>query len=196
MDADYFARAVRLFEQFPAASVLCAALYHPGEAIAPDSGKIAWVSDFAGGACVYRRSVFLATSGYVPLAVAYGMEEVDLALRLHEKGGRILRTPGLRVFHDTDLKRQTNPAVTAGRIANLALLTYLRYPRSLWIVGFGQCCNCIFWLIRNRRWRGILTGLFMIPSYLQAHREYRQEVQADLVWSYLALRRAPQPACP
>ena len=36
----------------------------------------------------------------------------------------------------------------------------------------------------------------MIPSYLHSHREYRQEVQADLVRSYLALRRAPHPAGP
>ena len=57
------------------------------------------------GACVYRRSAFLEAGGYVPLPVAYGMEEVDLALRLHSRGGKILTTPWLRVFHNTDLKR-------------------------------------------------------------------------------------------
>ena len=81
---------------------------------------------------------FLATSGYVPLAVAYGMEEVDLALRLHEKGGRILRTPGLRVFHDTDLKRHANPAVTAGtckpRVAHLPAVSTIAMDCRLWPV--------------------------------------------------------------
>jgi GT2 family glycosyltransferase len=122
------------------------------------------------------------------------MEEFDLALRLHAQDGKILRTSWLRVFHDTDLKGRANPEVTAASIANLALRTYLRYPPSLWIVGLGQCCNCILWLIRNRRWRGILSGLFMIPSYLHAHRAYREAVHADLVRSYLALRRTIRPA--
>jgi len=196
VDTDFFARVVTLFEQFPSASILCAAVYHRGQTVELDSRRADWVSDFSGGACVYRRSVFLATSGYVPLPMAYGMEEVDLALRLRALGGGILRTPWLRVFHDTDLRRHSSPQVTAASIANIALLAYLRYPPSLWIVGLGQCCNRILWLLRNGRWRGILSGVLMIPPYLHSHREYRQKLQAHLVWSYLALRRAPRPAEP
>lgn len=191
IDTDFFARVMTLFERFPSASILCAAVYHRGQTVALDSRIAEWVSDFAGGACVYRRSAFLATTGYVPLAMAYGMEEVDLALRFHALGSRILKTPWLRVFHDTDLKRHANPEVTAGSIANLALLTYLRYPPSLWIVGLGQCCNRILWLIRNGRWRGIVSGLFMIPAYLRTHQRYRQKIQAGVLRSYLALRRSP-----
>jgi len=191
IDADYFARASTLFEKFHAASVLSAAFYHQGEAIASDSRTADWVSDFSGGACVYRRSVFLATAGYVPLPVAYGMEEVDLALRLYAQGGKILRTPWLRVFHDTDLKRHADPQVTAGSIANLALLTYLRYPLSCWFVGLGQLGNRIQWLLRNGRARGILKGLVMIPAHLRNNRQYRKKLAAEVVRSYLASRRAP-----
>jgi GT2 family glycosyltransferase len=193
IDADYFARVVALLEQFPAATILCAAVYHQGEVVASDARTADWVSDFSGGACVYRRSPFLATGGYVPLRVAYGMEEVDLALRLHAQGGRILNTPWLRVFHDTDLKHHASPQVTAASIANLALLTYLRYPLSLWPIGLVQCCNRIFWLVRNGRRRGILSGLLMIPGHLRAHRQYRQQIRSRSVRSYLALRRSPIP---
>ena len=191
LDADYFARVMTLFETFPGASILCAAVYHQGELLKPDSRLAAWVSDFAGGACTYRRSIFLATSGYVPLQVAYGMEEVDLALRLHAQGGRILQTSWLRVFHDTDLRRHANPEVTAGSVANTALLAYLRYPPSLWILGAGQCLNRVLWLMRHGRWRGILCGLIRIPAHLRIHRRYRQTISAGVVRSYLALRRAP-----
>jgi GT2 family glycosyltransferase len=191
IDADYFARVATLFEQFPAASVLCAAVYHQGEPIAPDSRTAEWVSDFIGCGCVYRRSAFLATMGYVPLTVAYGMEEVDLALRLHAQRGKILSTSWLRVFHNTDLKRHADPQVTAGSIANLALLAYLRYPPLLWIVGLGQFCNRIVWLLRNGRQRGILSGLLMIPQRLRSNRQYRQRMGASVVRSYLALRRTP-----
>lgn len=194
IDTDYFARALALFKKFPAASILCAAVYHPGEAVNPDVNSADWVSDFAGGACVYRRASFLAAGGYVPLPIAYGMEEVDLALRLHAQGGRILKAPWLRVFHDADLKRHANPEVTAASIANLALLAYLRYPPSLWLVGLGQCFNRIFWLIRHGRWRGIVSGLLMIPVHLRAHHRHRQLIGSETVKSYLALRRAPRSA--
>jgi GT2 family glycosyltransferase len=192
IDSDYFARAVQLFKQHGDASVICAALYHRGETITLDGRDAQWTADFSGGACVYRREAFLDAGGYVPLAVAYGMEEVDLALRLHSRGARILTCSWLRVFHDTDLERHSDPRVTAGSIANVALLAYLRYPASLWLVGVGQCLKRILWLLRHRRWRGIFTGLAKIPSHLRANRRYRMPLRYDAVRSYLALRRAPE----
>ncbi|HEV8430017.1 MAG TPA: glycosyltransferase [Pyrinomonadaceae bacterium] len=191
IDSEYFARALKIFEKFPEASLICAALYHAGETIGLDTRSAHWTADFSGGACIFRRQAFLDAGGYVPLPVAYGMEEVDLAIRLHSRGGRILTTPWLRVFHNTDLKRHGDPKVTAGSIANLALLAYLRYPVSLWGIGVGQCANRLLWLLRHGRRRGILKGVTMIPAHLQANRRYRLPVSKSAVRSYLALRRAP-----
>jgi GT2 family glycosyltransferase len=193
IDADYFARALKLCNRFPEASVICATLYHTGEPIGLDERSAQWTADFSGGACIFRREAFLKAGGYVPLPVAYGMEEVDLAIRLHSRGGKILTTPWLRVFHNTDLERHGDPRVTAGSIANLALLTYLRYPVSLWIVGAGQCANRLLWLLRHGRRRGIWKGLTMIPAHLRTHRRYRLPLSKRAVRSYLALRRAPVP---
>jgi GT2 family glycosyltransferase len=191
IDSDYFARALGIFEKFPEASVVCAALYHAGESIGLDERSAHWTADFSGGACIYRRKAFLEAGGYVPLPVAYGMEEVDLALRLHAQGGKILTTPWLRVFHNTDLKRHGDPRVTAGSIANLALLAYLRYPVSLWGIGVGQCVNRLLWLLRHGRTRGIVKGLTMIPAHVWTNHKYRLPVSKSVVQSYLALRRAP-----
>lgn len=191
IDSDYFERAVKLFEQFADASVLCAALYHVGESIGLDQRSAQWTADFSGGACIYRRQAFLDAGGYVPLQVAYGMEEVDLALRLHSRGGKILTTPWLRVFHNTDLRHHAEPYVTAGSIANLALLAYLRYPVSFWAIGAAQCANRLLWLVRHGRYRGILKGVTMIPAHLRAHHHYRLPLSKHAVRSYLALRRAP-----
>ena len=196
IDSDYFARARQLFATQPNASVICAALYHRGETIALDERKAEWTADFCGGACVFRRSAFLEAGGYVPLPVAYGMEEVDLALRLHARGARILTSSWLRVFHDTDLQRHGDPRVTAGSIANVALVAYLRYPVSLWVIGLGQCVNRVVWSLRHGRRRGIWTGLTMIPAHLRAHRQYRLPLAFQDVKSYLALRRAPLPEIP
>jgi GT2 family glycosyltransferase len=191
IDADYFARTIALFEKFPEASIISAALYHRGDAIEPDARTAEWAADFSGGACIYRRTAFLSTGGYVPLSVAYGMEEVDVALRLHANGGRILRTKWLRVFHDTDLKRHTDPVVTSNSIANVALLAYLRYPVRFWLIGFGQCLNRVLWLVSHGRWRGVWAGLTMIPTHLRAHRKYRKQLSHNSIKSYLSLRRSP-----
>jgi GT2 family glycosyltransferase len=191
IDADYFARAVKLFAQFPDAAVICAALYQAGEAIGLDQQTAAWTADFSGAACLYRRQAFLDTGGYVPLPVAYGMEEVDLALRLHARGARILTTHWLRVFHNNDLRHHADPRITASSIANLALLAYLRYPVTLWIVGMGQCANRLLWLLRHGRRRGIVRGVTMIPAHLWTNHRYRLPVSQDALRSYLALRRAP-----
>jgi GT2 family glycosyltransferase len=193
IDSDYFARALTLCNRFPDASVICATLYHPHEPISLDERSAHWTADFSGGACIFRREAFLEAGGYVPLPVAYGMEEVDLAIRLHSRGGKILTTRWLRVFHNTDLKHHDQREVTAGSIANLALLTYLRYPVSLWLVGAGQCANRLLWLLRHGRRRGIWKGLTMIPAHLRAHHHYRLPLSKRAVRSYLALRRAPVP---
>ena len=194
LDTDYFARVLAISRKRPDAAIIGGAVYHRDEEIRPDSRAACWVSDFSGGACTYRRSMFLTTAGYVPLAVAYGMEEVDLSIRLHAQGARILRSPWLRLFHDTDLKRHDNPAVTAGSIANMALLTYLRYPPSVWHLGLGQCLNRIVWLLRNGRHRGILSGLGMIPGHLRKNRSFRQTIARNSLKSYLKLRHSPVPA--
>lgn len=190
IDSDFFARVRELFAKHKDASVICAALFHRGETIALDERKAEWTADFCGGACIFRRRAFLEAGGYVPLPVAYGMEEVDLALRLHSGGGKILTSSWLRVFHDTDLQRHGDPGVTAGSIANLALLAYLRYPVSLWSIGVWQCANRVLWLLRHGRHRGIWRGLTMIPAHLIAHRRHRRRLSIRAVRSYLALRRA------
>ena len=191
LDGDYFKRAITVCDRFPNAAIVSAALYHRGEVIQQDTRSARWTADFSGGACIYRREAFLQSEGYVPLPVAYGMEEVDLALRLHARGNRILSTSWLRVFHDTDLQRHKDPTVTANSIANLALLAYLRYPVSLWWIGVGQCLNRVLWLIRHGRWRGVGVGVTMIPKHLRIHKQYRERLGADEVRSYLSLRRAP-----
>ena len=191
IDPDYFARVASLLAQFPEASILNASVYHQGEVILPDEPKGAWTADFSGGACIYRRSAFMVTSGYVPLPTAYGMEEVDLALRLHAMGGRILHSPWLRVFHDTDLKRHSNPVVTAGSLANTALLAFLRYPIHLWWIGAWQVFNRIRWLLSHGRRTGILAGLMSIPIHLWRHRSFRKPVSSAALRSYLKLRRNP-----
>ncbi len=194
MDGDYFERLAGLFAGVPDAWVVAARVYHVNEAVEPPRESAEWAADFSGGGCAYRRERYLEVGGYVPLPDAYNMEEVDFALRLHARGGRVLASPWLRVFHDTDRARHADPPVTAASIANLALLAFLRYPIHLWPIGAAQCANRIQWLMRNGRRRGILAGLAEIPSRAWRHRRRRRPLPAAAIRSYLALRRRPIPA--
>lgn len=194
IDGDYFSRVMDVFERYPDAWVASARIFNLRERIEPDTPAVEWVADFGGGGCAYRRSRYLETGGYVPLPTAYGMEEVDFGLRLHALGGRVLRAGRLRVFHNSDLSHHADPRITSASIVNLALLTYLRYPMSMWAVGVAQCANRIQWLVRHGRRRGVLAGIAAIPGTLAKYRGQRRPLPSKFVRSFLALRRRAQPA--
>jgi GT2 family glycosyltransferase len=191
IDTDYFARLLKLFERFPKAAVIGAAIYHLSETIEKDTLTAQWEHSFVGCGCAYRKDVFQATQGYVELPVAYGMEEVDLSLRLHDLSWGVLITPWLRVFHHTELKHHNNPKITAASISNQILLTYLRYPPFLWWIGFGQCLNRIVWLIKHQRFQGIVRGIANIPQAIYTNGKHRKPVTENNLKSFLALKRNP-----
>lgn len=191
IDDDYFGRLMAIFEAFPEASVVTAQVSHADEAVRAAVRTAEWRADFYGCGCAYRRDHYLEAGGYVPLPTAYGMEEVDLALRLHAGGRRVLQSSWLRVFHDTDRARHADPEVTAASIANIVLLAYLRYPVGLWAIGVWQLINRVQWLLRNGRQHGVLRGLLLAPRLALAYRSHRATLAAASLRSYLALRRRP-----
>ena len=190
LDQDYFLRLTQLFKLFPTAAVIGAAIFHIGEPVLPDDKVARWVPDFIGCGCAYRKCAFQQTTGYVPLVVAYGMEEVDMALQLRDTGWKILSSSWLRVFHETELGHHSRPKVTAASIANLALLAYLRYPKSFWWLGIAQCLNRILWLLKHSRFRGILRGVASIPCLIYQYRQQRQSVSAQTLQTHLQLHRS------
>ncbi|MBD2690195.1 glycosyltransferase family 2 protein [Anabaena catenula] len=193
LDTDYFERLTNLFNSFPTAAVIAASIFHINETITPAQLTGTWVSNFIGCGCAYRKEVFQQTTGYVNLPVAYGMEEVDLSLRLHDMGWSILESSWLRVFHNTQLEHHNNPRITAASIANQILLAYLRYPILFCWLGIGQCMSRIFWLIRHGRTSGIVEGLFLIPKLIRQYHQQRQPISAKSLVSYLYLRRNTLP---
>jgi GT2 family glycosyltransferase len=193
IDRDYFARLVELFEHHPQAAVITAEVFTMGQEVGASSNQLRWVADFIGCGCAYRRSRFLETHGYVPLVVAYGMEEADIAIQLHALGHRVIKASCLRVFHDTDYSGHVSSKLVSGTIANAALLVYLRYPLNAWPRGTLQIANAVFYAIRHGRWRGVISGLLRIPSHLLTHRHHRRVVSTKALRSYLALRLNPRP---
>ena len=193
MDVDFFSRLHSLFDKFPEAAVIAMRVYEPRQPIVNNDESIYRVADFGGSGCAYRKNAFTGTSGYVSLPIAYGMEEVDLALRLYGMGWKILRSHSLRAFHDTEHKNDSERRVVAATLANRALLIYLRYPVVLWWIGAAQYLKLLTWLIVHGRVEGILDGVFGGPKLIWRHRKERRTVSIRTLLGYLRLRRNPDP---
>jgi GT2 family glycosyltransferase len=194
LQADYFARIVAIFERYPQASILAAQVVNRGEAAPADGGGDTWTSNFVGCGCAYRKSALAGLEGYVPLPIAYGMEEVDLALQVIAGGGWILSSPSVRVFHDTDFGHYESVHINAHTVANLALFVFLRYPLVYWPLGFLQVLNRVRWLINAGRRKGVLKGLALIPGHLYRLRHLRHPVDIAGFRRFRALRSSPMPA--
>jgi GT2 family glycosyltransferase len=187
-DPDFFWRAATLFERFPEAALIGCSIFHRGEAVPSAEMAIGAAGSFVGCGVVYRRSDFIEAGGYVPLPLAYGMEEEDLALRLLSRGKLLLYSPWLRVYHDTDLSHHGDPKITAAQIANGALLAFLRYPKRHWPYGAAQVINRVLWSLKNGRRSGVASGLAQIPGHLLRHRKLRQPVSQDALKAKLKAR--------
>lgn len=189
VDSDYFARITAVAAAYPESAIYSASIFHRGEMTPTLAGDPVAASSFGSGGAVFRRSAFLESGGFVPLPIAYGMEEEDLVLRLLDRGHSIIKCPSLRVFHDTALNHHGSAMVTSGVLSNIALLVALRYPPRYWPYGVAQVANRIVWCARNRRFSGIVTGLFRIPRHIWCHRHLRMPVSIRAIEVRNALRR-------
>lgn len=183
IDSDYFERIVQRFEEVPSAGILVASVFERDDQPPDREDKYVRIASFLGGGSAYRLSAWRDVQGFVPLLLAYGMEEIDVALQMMEQGWDIVRDYRLRVFHDTDLTHHEDPEVTAAAIANRALLGFLRYPVSGWGLAAGQFLSRIWWSIRAGRTSGIMKGIFQTPKRLWKYRHERNPV------SWRTLRR-------
>ena len=186
--SDYFARVMQLAELFPDAAMFSAAS-HEKEWQTLNFQRIAVPS---GCGCVFRKSWFQRTAGFVPLPIAYNMEEVDIGLQMHAIGGMIVHDPLLRVVHDRVLAQEVDAATNAWVLANTALFPFLRFPAWLWPVGLWSVLRRVALLVCWGWTVGLLEGLRMIPDHLQRYKQYRREMNSPSMLSWLLLKRWPK----
>lgn len=189
LDADFFARAAHVMAALPAAPLVAACILQRVDTIPPGQATAAHTASFGAGGVILRKTEFLAAGGFIPLTVAYGMEEEDLALRLMDRGRTLFKSAWLRVYHDTDLSHHASAKITSASISNLALLAYLRYPKRYWPYGMMQVCNRAVWCMRVGRWAGIASGWATIPSHLMHHRHLRKPVSPQTMRLRFEARR-------
>ncbi|CAN5772878.1 hypothetical protein BH11VER1_BH11VER1_10710 [soil metagenome] len=192
IDADYFLRIQDAAQRLPDVAVLSAItvpeMAAEGSTSRDDSFR--HIQVFSGCGCVYRKSWFQKTSGYVPIPVAYSMEETDMSLRLRALGGDIVEMKALKVCHYNPLEACPPPITRSFSIANIALLGFLRFPIILWPIIPLQVLSRLVWLIRHGFGEGIIAGLRMIPLHLRKYAAYRKVLPAVTILSWLAARKS------
>jgi GT2 family glycosyltransferase len=125
------------------------------------------VVGFMGGACVVRRSAFLAAGGFEP-RLFIGGEEALLALDLLARGWRMAYAPAVVVHHHPSRQRDTShrelllarnavwtawlrrPLPRAARLTAAGALAWLRRPSELWPI-IDSTVRAAAWLVRKRR---------------------------------------------
>lgn len=189
VDSNYFTRAEEVLRAHPEAAVIAATIWHRHQNEVPLSVHLSQRVDFTGCGHVIRVAAYRQVRGYLPIPIAYGMEESDLALQLFALGWKIYWSGELRVFHDTELRHHESPEVTAESIANVALFGFLHYPIRFWPRGLLQVANKICDCIQRGRTNGVISGLTKVARLCWFFKGYRAPLPADVVGEFLRSRR-------
>ncbi len=184
---DYFARVMDDLKLFPDMAALSAA----SQQWEKDMPGFMAIGILSGCGCVFRKSWFERISGFVPVRIAYCMEEVDVSLQLHEIGGQMIHDPGLHVRHLKVLPARPDAEVGADILANTALFPYLRFPPALWVLGLWQVISRMSYICRTDRGRGLSRGLRRISASFRKYRSHKRVVPMAKIVSWYALRRHP-----
>ncbi|WP_395750215.1 glycosyltransferase family 2 protein [Prosthecobacter sp.] len=190
VDLDFFARVWRVIDRFPETAVFAATILPVDNP--PDPQGLWLHAMYIGCGHVMNRDWFLRTQGYLPLPLAYNLEEVDVSIQLHELGGRCLQSGALRVFHDHPVPTRETEEVQVAMMINTVVFPLLRYPMTVLPQAFGSVLRRLLRLALHGEWRVILRSLGALPGALRRYLPLRAPVHAATVWSWLLLRRAPQ----
>lgn len=184
LDNDFLERVMHAVERAPGAEIIGCQIYERHQDPAPASKEDRPAACFVGCGCIYRRSTYKKVRGYVPLPLAYGMEEIDLALQYWESGYAIATSRDLRIRHDTVLQHHASLMVSAHQVANQGLFVFLRYPPSLWMYGLAQLLHKFWDTLKRGRWMGAFWAWPVFLILILKYRRYRHTVNAQTIRAF------------
>jgi GT2 family glycosyltransferase len=190
VDSDFFDRARQLLSEHPRAAIIGATIWHRHEPEKSRIERLILKPTYVGCGYAIRLAAYRQVRGYLPIPIAYGMEESDLALQLFAADWRIYEAGDLRVLHDTDLDHHNSAEITSGVITNVGLYVFLNYPFIGWGRGVAQVANKVAYCIKMGRLRGICSGILRIPVTCYHYRRYRNPVSWKTLRKFLRFHRA------
>jgi GT2 family glycosyltransferase len=137
-----------------------------------------------------RLSAVRAVGVYEPAPGGYGSEEKDLCIRLMEAGYRIMRLPGVHVWHDKTMMARDIAWQHKSGVCNDLAMVVRRAPAVLLPVLLpGKLFNHLKFSWRNRLLSPCLAGLALFARSLPAIVRLRKPVSLATFRAYLALNR-------
>ncbi len=182
IDADYFQHALAIMEAFPQAGVISPAVYLREKPVLPRLPEVSEGVSFEGSASITRMSVYLKVPGYVPVAKAYGVEEVDLSLQVHTAGYLVMHCPWLRAWHDRPYA--DNEHSTLPWIRNEVLLAYLRYPRWFQPWGWLRAVRHVINHYSPGRLGTLLRALASSFAFCAEHAKHVHRYRFSEIWKH------------
>jgi GT2 family glycosyltransferase len=145
---------------------------------------------FSGCAHCLRKAVLDEVGCYRAFFFRQGGES-DLALRLLDKGYRILFMSQAMVFHARSPLGRDPWCVPLYTVKNRLLRSWLNEPFPWWVLSTGNAIvKCVINGARAKNLRHVLRGIWAAVGEVPRVRSLRRPISSKTIWLYLALRRS------
>jgi GT2 family glycosyltransferase len=184
-DSNYFKSCRALIETYPDTAVFTFEVEENGRLIyGLPHRSIFNVLSYNGCACLVNAQKLISCGGYVPVPDAYGVEEIDMALRLFDAGEKIKATNEIIVIHKPLTARHESTLVNVATVANIGLHGFLRFPVLLWVLIPIKMWFRVRWLQKHRRRVNIFDIINETSKRITKYKTYRCPVRFISVIKY------------
>lgn len=141
------------------------------------------VPAYVGCGHALRLQAVREAGGYQKMPGSYGGEERDLCLRLQENGWKVIKMPGVHVWHDLTPKLRNLNEQQRSSVTNDLFLIWMRAPLIILIPCLvGTFCNHLKFAIQREfplgpRFLGLLDFLKRWPSLI-----FKRKAVSRSVW--------------
>jgi len=119
---------------------------------------------FLGCGHVLRLSVAREAGFYIKYPGFYGGEERDLCIRLIDKGYKIVKLPGIHVWHEKSNLQRYPPKIWVSTVCNDLTYAYIRFPFIYLFIGLAH--KTLLYLKLGARDKLILPTLKGIVDFI------------------------------
>jgi GT2 family glycosyltransferase len=149
------------------------------------------VATFIGCGHVLRMSAIREVGAYEVTPGNYGGEEKDLCLRLMDAGHRIVRLPGVHVWHDKSAQARENVAQYESGVCNDLVTTLRRTPTALLPLAFiVKCFQHFIFALRKGMLSPCAAGFRRFFRYLSEAWRSRRPVRVATLLAFMRIARA------
>lgn len=192
--ADY-SRAQALLDEHPEVGLIAFKILKSGGVQFPHRPPSAeyYGAEFMACGYIARRKALLDAGGFNPVIIRAG-EERDIALRLLDKGWKIMISENISIFHAYSMSARNDQLIHHYAFRN-ELFFYLRYfPSRIFFVYTIKCIlSHSFFCLRNLWVKAYISALAEFFLMFTGQLKKRRPVSVDTVAMYLSLLKAPIP---